>query len=507
MTKEHVFKKVVKNIAANSSFFFINLIIAFFLTPFIIHKLGDSNYGIWILVGSLTGYFGLLQLGINPSLVKYTAEYYASKDFRKLNQIISTTLLFYLITGFIVLIIGFVLALFVDRIFEVKPSLVIPLKYVLILSTIDIAIAFPGNIFSGIIHGFQKYYLRTYYGLILILLRAFLVVLFLNMGYGLVALAVITVSTNIICNIIDFIVAKVVYPHMKFSLIHVNKNAFRLIFSYSFFTFIGVIAKRLIYYTDSIVIGFFLPVSLITHYAVAWKLIRYMRSLSENATGVLVPTASELGARDDNKRLQKLYLKGTQMSVLLCLPIALIYLAHGDTFFKLWIGPSYASSYIYLTVLTIPHIFVISQHTGVSIMFGLGKHKIYAVISFITALANLVLSIILVQYYGLLGVALGTAIPMIVFDVVILTLYYLRSLNLSVREYLLSGWSKMLIYSLPLLLLLGLLRNVRFKSLYIFITVMGLWTLIFWVFSFIVAVEPTDKKSIVNLLKVRVEAD
>ena len=51
---------LIRNIVSNWVGFSVQVAVAFFLTPFILHSLGDTRYGIWSLVIGLTGYYGLL---------------------------------------------------------------------------------------------------------------------------------------------------------------------------------------------------------------------------------------------------------------------------------------------------------------------------------------------------------------------------------------------------------------------------------------------------------------
>ena len=50
-----------------------NLLIAFFLSPFVVHRLGDAAYGIWALVLQLTGYMGVADVSLRSALVLFAS--------------------------------------------------------------------------------------------------------------------------------------------------------------------------------------------------------------------------------------------------------------------------------------------------------------------------------------------------------------------------------------------------------------------------------------------------
>jgi hypothetical protein len=57
-------KKIFKNALANGTGFAVEAVIAVCRLPFIIHRIGESAYGVWVLVLSVTGYMGILNLGL-----------------------------------------------------------------------------------------------------------------------------------------------------------------------------------------------------------------------------------------------------------------------------------------------------------------------------------------------------------------------------------------------------------------------------------------------------------
>jgi len=69
-------------------------------------------------------------------------------------------------------------------------------------------------------------------------------------------------------------------------------------------------------------------------------------------------------------------------------------------------------------------------------MYAVDKHYYYAIAIMIEAAANFSLSIILVFRYGILGVALGTLIPMLIIRVCVMPIYVTRIAGLNLREYL-----------------------------------------------------------------------
>ena len=56
--------QIIKNVSSSWFALAANVVVGFFLWPIIVHRLGDDAAGIWVLIFSITGYYGLFDLGI-----------------------------------------------------------------------------------------------------------------------------------------------------------------------------------------------------------------------------------------------------------------------------------------------------------------------------------------------------------------------------------------------------------------------------------------------------------
>src|SRR3954471_8871634 len=77
----------------------ISLFSAFFLSPFIIRRLGDDNYGLWAVTTALVDYYWLLDFGVRSATLRFAAHYNASGDFEKLSEAMSAAVAYNLALG------------------------------------------------------------------------------------------------------------------------------------------------------------------------------------------------------------------------------------------------------------------------------------------------------------------------------------------------------------------------------------------------------------------------
>ena len=93
--KESFSGKVIRNTLFNTLGHVWSMGIRFYLTPYVALSIGNDRYGIWGIVGILSGYFSLLDLGLSRSFDKYLAEYYTKQDYQSFNKVVSIGFLYY----------------------------------------------------------------------------------------------------------------------------------------------------------------------------------------------------------------------------------------------------------------------------------------------------------------------------------------------------------------------------------------------------------------------------
>src|SRR5690348_921176 len=77
----------------------VNLIIGVVISRYVVRKLGAERYGIWVLVFSILDYFWFFDLGLNTAVTNFCARYLATKEPKRINEVINTALFYFLLLG------------------------------------------------------------------------------------------------------------------------------------------------------------------------------------------------------------------------------------------------------------------------------------------------------------------------------------------------------------------------------------------------------------------------
>jgi O-antigen/teichoic acid export membrane protein len=427
--------QIIRNVLMNWVAFAVTILAGFLMSPFLVRHLGDAVYGVWVLLGSLAGYLGLLDFGLIPSMVKYVAEYRARNDQRALNRLMTAGLVAYSIMGLVSLALSLAIAFTFNDIFH-SPVDDRTAAAIVFIAGLNLAVAFPSSVFVGLIRGYQRYDIDARVTSLLIVMRNLLIVPLILRGHGILTVALITFLFDM--SRLLYLVRKAwqLNPEIRFARAYFDRAELRRLFSFSFFVFIIIVSKHLIFYTDSIIIGLFLSTSAVTAYFIASRLVTYLLALVSEMVGVLAPRASELSADDDQRGIRELLTVSTKYMLLTALPAATVFFVMGENFITLWMGPSFANSAQVLTILTIAILSHLMLMPSETILLGMGKHRVVARLMIVQAVANLGLSLALVRPMGIRGVALGTAIPMACFLFASLFIYYRYHFRLPLGDYL-----------------------------------------------------------------------
>ena len=98
-------RTILKNVGSNSLGYAVNLIVGLLLTPFIENRL-EGGYGIWSLIVSFVGYYGLLDVGIRSAVGHYVATYHAQRDAERVNRTLSTAMALMLLVALVACILS-----------------------------------------------------------------------------------------------------------------------------------------------------------------------------------------------------------------------------------------------------------------------------------------------------------------------------------------------------------------------------------------------------------------
>jgi O-antigen/teichoic acid export membrane protein len=452
--------QLLKNVGSSWSALAVNVMVGIFLAPFILHHLGDAAFGIWVLIFSVTGYYGLFDLGIRSSIIRYVSKYTATGERDKLTRFVNTSLFTYTCIGVVSMALTTLLSSYVESMFHIPSGMHTQARLLLLMVGTAVSVGFPLGVFGGMLEGLQRFYLLYWTSIASTLARAALIVYFLNRGYGLLTVALITAGLPIISSIARAMIVFRVCP-VPLGPKYVDRDSFRHMASYGGSTFLILVAGRLRFRTDELVLGAMMSTVAVTYFNIGARIVDYAQEFVSSLAQVFVPMSSQSEATGNLDRVRKIYIAGNRVCAFLTFPITAILIVLGKHIIRIWVGARYIPhSYPVLVIMMAGFAFMLMQAVSTRVLFGLGKHQTLAWITVIEGVANVILSIALVPSLGIVGDALGTAIPLSFTYLVFMPRHLNKKIGVSVGRFVREAYTLPFLLTLPLLGTLWLANRV-----------------------------------------------
>jgi O-antigen/teichoic acid export membrane protein len=446
---------VFKNVGSNWLVTVVSVVAAYVLTPFTIHKLGDDAYGTWNLINAITGYLGLLVLGVPMASVRYFAQHVAKGDVRKLNEAIGSCTALYLLLGAIALVVGAGMYVFFVRAYDIPSMLHGDAHGAFGLMVLFVSLGFVALLPNGVLSAHDDFVPRNMVRLWGVLLRLGLTIGLLALRSSLTVLALVQLA----CMAFDFglcwLLVRRRYPATRMRLADFDWGMTRAIFAFSLYVLVLNAGARLSFETDSIVIGAYMDVGSIPYFTVANSFIIYLMEFLLSIAAVVMPTATRLQTQGKSAELQEIFLKWSKIALSLTMGAGLFLIVLGPRFIAWWVDPAFEQpAGSVLQILMISYLFFLPvRGVALPILMGLGKAGLPTIGFLATGVLNLGLSILLVRPMGLAGVALGTAIPNVLFAGLVF-IQACRELDVSIVGFVRYVVPRAVLGALPVLALL-----------------------------------------------------
>ncbi len=427
---------VARNVSTRYLAIGIEAILGLVVLPFNVAHLGTSAYGLWMLTASVTAYFSVLDLGYSGALVKFVAQYRARRDFRALNEILSTTFVIFAIFGVVTYLVAIGIAIFMGRLFQLSPDQVHTGRIVLLIISLNVAAGTAFSVFGGVINGFQRYDLNNVVGTISSVLTAVVNVAVLAAGFGLIELVAATTVVRLLTYLVYRANAYRVFPGLRIRIGSFRRDRLREVTSFSVYMLAIDWANKMNYSVDALVIGAFLSTSAVAVWTVGQRLAEVTQRLTNQLNDVLFPTVVDNDSAARMDRLRAIFIQGTRLSLATVVPMGGAMILMAGPLVRAWVGPEFSGSALVLQLLSLSVIVRVGNATAGTVLKGAGEHRLVAFTNVIAAIVNLALSIVFVKSFGLPGVALGTLVPICVASTLVLFPAGCRRVELPLRRAL-----------------------------------------------------------------------
>jgi len=462
------YKRLILNTIWGSGSFLFITIISFFILPFIVQKLSVSGYGIYILITSIVGYYGILDLGLGNALIKYVSEFYEKEDFWNLNLYINSTIIFLAIIGILTSSLIVYYSNGILQLLNIKSDQSDISKSAIQIASLGFFFTFLSSGYKSALQGLQLFKITSLVDSFSILILNILLLVTLSLGYGLLGAIIVNVFIAIFTFFIFFIYLNKKLLLYKFSFF-IDLNIIKKIFGFSLFVFFSKLSNIFATYIVRFVIAFFLGPIAVTYYIVPSKLVGAIGGISSSAIATIFPFTSQMEANGDENGIKNMFLRGASLFTALTLPVILFTIIFSQPILTVWMGNDFAEkTWMVLGIITFSGFIGSLSAIPNLIILGKGNSKLIGLFSIVTIVLYILFMPILTKYFGIIGASISLLISSL--GVIILVIKKTTHfINVSIKEYFNLVIKPHLIFFITAICLLVLLRYFQHLNEYLLI--------------------------------------
>lgn len=421
-SREHSKRRYQRMAAAALSAIFgkgISLIVSVVTVPLTVRYLGAESYGLWITISSTVMMFFVLDLGIASTLTNLISETYATDNKRQAAVYFATAL--WVIIG-VVAVLGFAGWLIWPHIgwaslFHLRSvaqaqeaSQAVAAAFLVFL------LALPTSLATRVLAGYQELHAANLFAAAGSILGLVAVVVVIHMRASLPVLVGAYAGSALIAN-----AACLVWtcwfrkPWMKPWPTRIDPSVIARIFHTGLQFFLIQLAGLVVFNSDNLIIAHYLSPAQVTPYSVTWRLVGYLTAIQALVIPSIWPAFAESWSRRNIAWIRSAYRRLRWTTAIVLTAGSIVLLTTGRQIIRIWAGPSAVPTRGLLALMCVWVIICGITTNQACLMGATSRVKKQAISSVLSAIANLVLSILWVRSLGPIGVLLATVLSYLVF--------------------------------------------------------------------------------------------
>jgi len=411
----------------------LNTLYGLLLTPFILGHLGQSSYGVYKTITSMSSSLAVVDLGLGVTMTRYMAGFNAKGDKAGAGNFAAMLMIQQGIISAVIMVIGAVAFFALPAVYGgtfTAQELDLAKKLFLIL-VLNLLLRLFEGLLTGIVNGHEHFVFANGIKLTSLILRFSLLFLLLPIFSS--PLLIVLLETGICLVLIGITAVYVVRKvGIRPRLIHWDKAIFKESLGYTLLMFVQTITIQFNGNVDNILIGAKLGVTSVTVYSVALTIFGMYESLSGSLANIMLPNMAKRVAQGQTPaQLQAGVEKAGRFQFLLLAAALGGFVVLGKDFYRLWLGEGFEDCYLLTLILIVPVTFPMMQNVALSILRAQNKMRYRTVTLLISCGVNITVSFVGLELWGYWGAALGTACATF-FNLLFMNWYYHKHLKFKI---------------------------------------------------------------------------
>lgn len=406
-------------------------------TPIMLRLLGESEYGLYQLVSSTVAYLSLLSLGFSGAYVRYHSRYYVNDDEDGIARLNGMFMIIFGIMAVLSLVCGGFMTLHAELLFDEGLTMqeMSKAKVLMAILVLSMAMTFPNTVFTCYVAAYENFVFQKLLNVAQSILNPCLVIPLLLMGHDSVAVVLVTAGLTAVTFAVNayYCFKKL---KMRFSFRNLQPSLLKEMWGFTFFIFLNQIIDQVNWSVDKFLLGRMTGTTMVAVYGVGGQINSLYKQVSTSVVTVFAPRVNRIVARtDDNTELTDMLIRVGRIQFLILAPILTGFAIFGREFIRLWAGEGFGDAYWVALLLIVPVTIPLIQNLGIDIQRAKNKHRARSIVCGCLAVGNVCISVFLIPRFGAIGAAAGTALALLLGNVLFMNWYYHKYIGLDIIAF------------------------------------------------------------------------
>ena len=486
---------------------FLSVVVSMIYVPVLLHFLGQSEYGLYQIVGSFFSYVTVFESCVSAGILRNYCNALGRSDHEEASVTLSMARSIY---RFLALLLDFVgiAVIFAFRSFyaasfttsELNESIAI-----LILLFVNMTFTLQGSVYLTILTGHEKYTFLRILSILMQVIQPLLVILCVSRIPYAVTVSLVIVLLNILTIGIRY---GYVTRKLKIRIIKQPKDSriVKSILGLSAAILLGSIADQIFWKTDQVILGRMFNTVVVAVYSVGSQICSMYMQFGTQVSGVFYPKLSVLYQEESGLlKVSDLFIRIGRITFYIILLVLSGFIIFGREFLLVWVGEGYEAAYWVAIIVMLPFSVDLAQNLGLCILQVKGQYGFRAKIYLLSALLNIITTVLFARRIGITGAALSTGISMFLTSGLIMNWFFQKRVGLNMIKF----WKTTIgIISLAVLLtgaacfIKGMIWHDPVSVIQLGLGIL-LYTIVYGAVMFLFAADPAERELLQRLLKTR----
>ena len=416
----------------------VNMVVGLILSSFLLQSLGDTEYGLYQTISSFSSYLVLLEFGTGTVMTRNMSVCINSKDTKDLkdamNRNYSTVWIISLILSMLILAVSMVFYFCVGAIYSktMTPEQIQYGRRILLFLFVYIIVSYLSQNFSGMLLAMEEYTFPKIVMLCRVVIRVGLLLTLLSMWKYSIIIAVVDMILSMVEFFVYYLYSKKRY-HLKVSFRFFDKSVFKASVPLCLALLLQVLTNQANNNVDKFIIGVTMSVESVALYSIVQYIFTMFSSVATIPVSMFMPEVSQNMTKNlDRKAFTDTLIHPCRLSAIICGTILFAFFAVGKQFIAVLYGTSKTDAWLYSLIILVPMFVNMTDAVIINVLDIANKRLVRSLALLGTTIANIVLTIILINIIGIIGAVIATAVTLVIGNIVVINLYYHKKFGIKV---------------------------------------------------------------------------